>query len=359
MKASARGPFFWLVLLLLGAECLLRWALPYRLVPNAGEAIRNPLSYRGWPEYLDTPDQGRPLVVLISHSQGVGEEISDPSTIYAARLRAHLAARDIGFENWSCHGLGLIELDLLTMRALKRGADLLLLVLATRHFRQPDTEEIAPLSDISLTAGDPSQWPRLPGSLTMLRLDLDDVLERSVSLHSALARSRIALFDWAAESVPLRWHEVLLGHERDGYGPRLDRFAAGGGSLLVPARDVNDAERSTRQARRIGVVPEPRRRSNETQFPAIYRKLAAHLQGTDTRWAWVWCPIDPARPQGRRHSDPAFIAAAIREIEHSGHPSHDLSDALDSSSFTTQFHFTEEGHAELARLLKQIIDDEL
>ncbi len=358
MIRLARSPFFWLVLILLAAECFFRWSLPYRLVPRAREVLRNPITYRGWPEYLSSPDDDRPLVVLISHSQGVGEEIEDSSLIYAAELRDHLGDRNIRFENWSAHGLIPIELDLLIMTAVARGADLLVLALVPRNFGGPRNRDLTPVSDISLMAGDPRLWPMLPGSLTMGGFAFEDVLSSFLSLESSLHRSRIAVFDWISESVPLRWHKVLLGHERDGHGPRLDAFAGVDASVFLPSRDVNDAARTDRNTtRESGRMAEPS--SGYEPFPPVYERLQAHLSGTETRWVWVWNPSEPSPIRGHPPYHRRFIKEATLTIEKSGYRSHDLSAAMDADLFLNEYHFSEPGHAEFAGLLKRIIDDEL
>ncbi len=104
MIRLSRSAFPWFVLLLAVGEILAWRGLPYQLGPKADETTRNPTKHRGWPEYLDVEDDERPLVVLISNSQGVGGEIDDRNSIYPAVLSERLAREGFRFENWSTGG---------------------------------------------------------------------------------------------------------------------------------------------------------------------------------------------------------------------------------------------------------------
>jgi len=363
MSRLARSAFFWFTLFVAASELLAWWSLPYRLVPKADVAIRNPLSHRAWPEYLDAEHDARPLVVLISNSQGVGGEIPDDDKIYAAALRAHVARSGYRFENWSARGLRTTELEILTLEAVERGARHVIVVVAANNFDPPERVDLRyPLSDIPLLAGAPSLWPELGGALFMKRTEASDLAWAFVALRSNLARSRLAVIDLLASRLPLALHRFAFGRQVRP-GERLDSMNDPAISVYLPAVDLAQGELAERRASR-SADPESwkiiRPAERFTTFAAIFPGLAARFSTRGIRMSWIWQPIAPDTGTAESRSTlDRFVRDATAIIEQSGVRCEDMTDALGPGSYVTQGHFNEEGHREFARLLTPIIDEDL
>ncbi len=359
-----RSACFWLVLYLAALELIARGLVPYAGLPTADQARRNPTQYRGYVEYLEAGSPAEPLIVLIGNSHSVAAEIEDAEAIYPARLDRELrrlwpAAR---LENWSSGGLRTAELELLSMKAVARGADLVVVAVSTQNF---DFEQHLnldfPQSDIHLLAGDPRLWRLLPGALFYDRTTLDGLLSRSVMFHSSLARSRIAVHDAVAARVSRSWHRWLVGRVLVA-GNRLDAFADPDRSIYWPRRHVAFEEW------RAEVVAEPpvfdvgpgvielRYETFTRCFDRLYARLSAH----GVRLVWIWHPIDlaTATPRARR-AVRSFLDRAGPYVEGAGGRCHDLSQAMPTRRFLSWSHLDEAGHAELARRLLPILADAL
>ena len=363
MNGLSRSAFPWFVLLLALGETLAWWSLPYQLGPTADETTRNPTKHRGWPEYLDVEDDERPLVVLISNSQGVGGEVADREKIYAAFLGEHLSDKGFRFENWATGGFRTTEIELLTIKAAQRGVDHLLVVLAVNNFDPPELLNLDyPFSDITLLAGEPGLWPYLGDTLFMENAKFEDLAVRFITWTRNLARSRMAVTDLVAAHTPLKWHPLVIGHEVRP-GMRLDDLKDPGISAYYPAVDLTVEELAIRRAARKTMVRDYNRdqvaRRFET-FRQFYPLLNSRLEKSGTKLTWVWNPValESTNKNGRSVRN-RFYEQASSIIERSGARSHDMTDALESRYFLSHGHFNESGHREFARMLIPILDDEV
>lgn len=363
MSGLTRSPFLWFAFLLAALEVLSWQTSPYRLGRKADQTTRNATKHRGWPEYLDVKDDKAPLVALISNSQGVGGEIEDRNAIYAASLKDHLARRGFRFENWSTGGLRTTEIELLTMKAVQRGVDHLVLVLTVNNFDPDEQLNLDfPFSDITLLAGEPSLWPELRDSLFISNTRFEDLAVRFMARWSSLVRSRIAVTDLVAAHLPLEWHRLALGHEVRP-GSRLDDLESPEISLYFPAIDVTEEQLARRRAmlntNPRDYDPDGIERRLET-FERLYPILRERAKRSGMRLTWVWNPLAPGSTtdEGRSVRN-SFIERASRTIERGGSRSHDLSDSMKSGYFLSHGHFNEDGHREFARMMKEILDVEV
>jgi hypothetical protein len=365
LTRPTRSAFFWFLLMLAAGEAFAWWALPYRRVPKADATIRNPLETRAWPEYLDVDDAGdaRPLVVLISASQGVAPEIADKNKIYAAALRDHLAREGFRFENWSTPGMRTTELELLFYEAIARRARHVLLLSAVPNFDPPEKVNLSfPFSDIVLLAGEPALWQLMRGALFMRRSGVEDVLAAFALLHSGLARSRFAITDAVAARIPLAAHRFVFGREVH-MERRLDEATAPGFSLLFAEAGVAEQERLARQAanaanprdRKLGDVA-----ARFETFSALLPRLQERAAEAGLGVTWVWLPVayKTGSPETLAEND-GFVARATPMIEASGFRCHDLVRAIDAERFLTAGHLDEAGQRELAGLLIPIVDADI
>jgi hypothetical protein len=363
VRRLAGSAFLWLALLLIAGEIGAWWVLPYRRIPKADATIRNPLGHRGWPEYLDVKDGARPLVVLISASQGVAPEIRDKNNIYAAALREHLARAGYRFENWSTRGMRTTELELLVYRAISRRARHVLLLIAVDNFDPPELVNLTyPFSDIVLFSGAPSQWASTRDALFMQHSHVEDVFATFVRLHSNLARSRDAVIDVVAANLSLTTHRFVFGREIR-TGDRLDEMADPGFSLLFPADDLPSRELA---ASRAALYAKPKEwdlgdmDGRLETFSDLTPRLRDRLAGAGVGVTWVWQPVDfgSCSPETRERIA-RFVERATAVIEAGGEHCHNLIEAIRAERFLTPGHVDELGQKQLAELLIPILDEDV
>jgi hypothetical protein len=360
MKQLVGSAFFWFAAFLALGDIAAGFCLPYRLVPNAEEAIRNPLKHRGWPEYLDADSGGRPLVVLISNSQGVGGEIDDSRKIYAAALRDHLAESGFAFENWSMGGLRTTEVELLTIEAARRRATHVLMLLTVNNFDVGERVDLKfPFSDLKLLVGSPGNWPHLHGAIFRERASFDDVAAAFLGFSSDLVRSRIAVEDLAGSRIPLKLHPLTLGREVRP-GERFDAMRDPNVSIYFPAVDDVALELKRRRDARIGQPVEWAADQVDARletFRAVYPGIRSRLAASGTGLTWVWHPLAPGSSVGESLvARDRFLASATALIAGSGGTCNDMTDAVNARFFMDQGHFDEAGHREFARMLLPIVD---
>ena len=127
---------------LLVAELAARLALSAWGTPSSYDVPRNPHFRRGWVEFTAPPAEprGRPLVVVITHSQGFFRETTDPRNTYPAELERLLRTRR-GLEqaevlNWSIDGGRALEAVLLVARALEHDPDLIVYATGPDVYRE-------------------------------------------------------------------------------------------------------------------------------------------------------------------------------------------------------------------------------
>jgi hypothetical protein len=128
---------------LLVAELVARLALSAWGTPSSYDVPRNPHFRRGWVELTRAPPapRGRPLVVVVTHSQGYFRETTDARFAYPAQLEELLRARGGVFEdaevlNWSIDGGRALEAVLLVARALEHHPDLIVYATGPDVYRE-------------------------------------------------------------------------------------------------------------------------------------------------------------------------------------------------------------------------------
>jgi hypothetical protein len=332
-------------------------------VPKADSALRNAFGNRAWPEYLDAADDARPLVVLVSNSQGVGAEIGDQNATYAALLRAHLVSEGYRFENWSTRGLRTTELELLVLRAVSRHARHILFVVTANNFDPEERINLRyPFSDLTLLAGSPALWPAARHALFMRNTSVDELLLMFASLHSNLVRSRAAVIDLAAARFPLDAHKYLFGREvrREAM---MDAMADPTISAYLPSSSLPDA---SLERRRAALLENPaewkigRRDERAETLRSLLPVIKEELWAARAHATWVWQPLTAgaASPKARA-SLGEFVERATPLIEANGMRCHDLIDAMGPELFATGGHLNAAGHERFAGLLIPIIDEEI
>jgi len=354
LKKVFNTPFPWFLLILVVFESAAWLLSPYRQQPIAAEVVRNATTWRGWPEYLRSPVPKRSTVAIISNSQGVGREMSDPADIYPAQIRSMAREQGLPFtvENWSLEGIRLAEVEMLTMQAVKRQVSLLVLVLSPGSLdasRRLSLDYGA--SDVDLTAGDPALWPLLMHSSLREYITVHDVLKRSIFFHSSFARSRIPVHDMAASWLDPPVHRTF-------FGQRKIRFAH-----LDLAQSLERPARIPRQRR---YMPAERwRQLMEIQhrpvFEALFGPLQERLRVAKVRLLWVWMPL----PQGYAGEAAVkgiqeFQADLCKSIDDAGFTCVDLSDAVPDDDFLTFYqwtHLSKQGHRLFAERLFSLLRD--
>jgi hypothetical protein len=362
-RGILRSPFTWFALLLFALEWLAWDLVPYRDDPTAAEVVRLERKRRGWPEFVaGTTERERPLVVIISNSQGFGREMPDADETWAGHLRASLAAHDppIDIENWSSAGLHTGELELLSMQAVERRADLVLYMLSHRNL---DLRGYVTLNsvgtDITLLAGRPSLWPAIGDSVVGARANWDDLLTRAILLHVQFARARMPVMDWWAKRLTRDQQELVLGHvrgqEREPF--RRDEIESltdevlrrlwaerGRDAVLERVARLHTNEFHRRIATLEQLHPSLQRRHDESGVPYV----------------WVWVPTDVWQlPPEDLAAAQRFRARGSEVIAASGGRAEEWSERVPTDQFISLNHFTRRGHATMARLVEELILDAL
>lgn len=359
-----QSPFTWFVLLLLGLEWLAAANVPYHTEPTAAEAVRLAREWHGWPEYVTgSRERDGPLVVIISNSQGHGTEFRDVGDTFAGRLRESLAQHDppISIENWSCSGLRTAELELLSMQAVQRRADLVLYLLSHRNIDLDGEVELNMVSsDISLLAGRWQLWGPMGDSLVGPTVGWEDRLVSAIQFHAQFARARTLVLDWWAQRLDKREERLVLGHVR-----RLERPAPV--DVAAPPRSAEEIRQAwiDRGERDTAFRRIARLKTNQADRRlATLRKLLPPLQrrhdAADVPYLWIWMPTDVEElPPEDLAAAQSFRARGSEIIAANGGRSLEWSEAVPGNQFITLNHFTLEGHASMARLVEEAILDAL
>ncbi len=369
--AIRSSPFFWFLLCAVALESAASFLLPYRAQPQASQADRNPTLIRAWPEYLSGPgpSAGRKRIALVGNSQAVAWEITDTERLYVARLKQTFAADHVAvdIENWSVQGLSTDQIELLSMQAVRRGFDLLVLVLGPdnidlrTHYRLGSRP-----ADLDLLAGKPSLWRLLPGAAFYPQTRYDDILRRALLINSDLARSRIAVLDLLAQHVEPGLHRFVFGSRR----PR---------DALFRIEQLRQASRRRRlpsaAAPQNPAAPRPYTGASAEQwrtqflhsrlptfaafYPAFRERLSRHHVGL----LWIWMPLVRGEHSAViKNGAKPFFDAVCREVATGGAPCVDMSDALPAEAFLSlgfSSHLNETGHELMARKLYPLLRDAL
>lgn len=356
-------PLAWMVAVLLLAELVARLTAP---APLPDDSWRNPANLRRWPEYtLAGPDDAEPLVVLVGNSQAVGRELVPPQVGYPALLDRQLAAIRPGARllNWSVQGLRASELELLSLAAVERGADLLVLAVGYKTFEHPHLVHLGyGSSDVDLLAGRPTLWRTLRDQTVTGRLTTwDQLLERGLQLGTALGRSRRPVLDALLGSLEPVQRRALSGHAVPDLRP-LGVDADG-----APLRPLDPSRREPlRRAARVAAARELAGLDAAALAPPlavcqdVIAGLARRAAAADLALLWVWVPMDGAGlPPATRPLIEGFQRRADQTLREVAIPRLDLLDAVPSDEFLSVTHLDEAGHRRLARVLLPALGDAL
>jgi hypothetical protein len=291
-------------------------------------AHRNPNYMRLWPEYVRSApsrSNGETLVVLISHSQGYGPELSD-QRIFPARLEAQLAARSsrpVRVVNWSVPSGTAREAVILAAAAHRLRPDVTVMVTGPRAF----------LAAYWMRDGEPTRLDRSPTDVRRL-IGFEDVRRHLPdAFRSHYLRIHDHLDAGIARIAPL-WSYRDIAQEVFQIGP-LRPFAG------------EDSQRVwSAPPHRPGRIPELPVRPLS---PELIGETVTALASLPGRRLFVQAPVHSG---SRRYHG---FAKARRRFEAAGVEAFDLSARIPDEDFLTAAHLDEEGHARLADLLLAII----
>ena len=349
----------WLLLILVLLEPAAFYFLPYRDHPAAGDVYRNPTDKRAWPEYLRERAGARDrLVVLIGNSQAVGKEILDPGDIYFGLLKKQLSlgGYPVALENWSSGGLRTVDVELLSIQAIKRRAAQIIFVLSYRNVDHPFQLRLDyPSSDINLLAGDPFFWPYLRDTTFYPNTSLHDLLRRFFILHSNLLRLRIPIYDMLAAHLPSTVHRYVFGYrilprEQLDPTPRAPHV-----ERVVDPRYLVEAD----EAEKLPITG-PDMLLRLATFTRFLDSLELRFSGTGIKCSLAWMPLARSSMDDAGHARlQSFIEAANRAAGAKGMDTYDFTDLVPGSNFYTYSHMDAQGHRLLAEALLPIILNEL
>jgi len=360
VRRILQSPFGWLILIILILEAFAAIKVPYARQPKASTVYRNPTPHRGWPEYIKgQKGPHRKLVIIISNSQGIGWESARPESLYTAELEKEFALLNIPveIENWSNGGITTPDIELLSFKAIQRKPDLLLFILGYNNFDFPPQLylDYSP-SDINLLAGEPSFWPYLKDTTFFKNTTFDDIMRRFLLIHSALARSRIALYDALAEHIPLEYHKYIFGHSREPL-IRLDEALERRprSRPLPPPKHILELANLA-----LPALPVENMRQRLETFNIFYPMLNKRLSKNHIPFIWVWMPVaSEVFPRESKRVMRVFEIETGKLIHNSTAKYIDLTYALPGKYFYMLNHLDEDGHKALSKILLPIIKDGL
>jgi hypothetical protein len=352
----------WLGLFVGLAEVAAALWSPYREIPRASQAIRNPSMTRGWPEYTAGPkNPPRDLVVLITHSQGVGREHSDPNVIYPTAVRQSLAQR-ADFESWACGGLRTPEIEALVVQAVRRKARLVILALAPTNLDPLERLSLRyPSTDAPLLVFDPVNWALARRTLAWHHTSAADLLALAGKRWSALLRSRSVFEDALSEELPPELAPIAFGR-RVPPVERLDDLARPGSAYWGPPTYALLAFREE-QRQKGRAVRHYSAEDIEARL-ATFRLLAARLRALSRdrgpELLWVFTPFDHSRVSSETLSYLGRFFGEAKEIldEHE-FPHVDFHSLVPQARFVTAGHLDEAGHGLFATAMTQAIEHAL
>lgn len=292
---------------------------------------RNPHFRRAWVEHVEREPARRTnefLLVLISHSQGWGREVTDAET-YAVRLEAYLGARmtqTVRVVNWSIDGADAPEYVMLAAAARRLRPDVVLLVSGDDNYgahylgKHPTNRRRTPwASDIHYLLEDPEIRRSLPIGYRQHFFDIRDVVD--VGLAS-LWRG------WRYREIPLaRLFQVKA----------LQPFAGGQKEPIWFIRPPANPRH----------IQPPRRPQPLNWLGASW--YFKTLRGLPARCIVVGMPMHSSW----RKSTGEFPAEMKRRAELEGHLWWDLADAIPDGEFYTAAHLAPAGHDRFARILAE------
>lgn len=292
---------------------------------------RNPHFRRAWVEHVqrEAPHQSNEfLVVLISHSQGWGREVTDAET-YASRLEAYLSGRmtrTVRVVNWSIDGADAPEYVMLAAASRRLQPDVVLLVVGDDNYgvhylsKHPTNRRRTPwASDIHYLLEDPAIRESLPVGYREHFFDVRDVVDVGLA---ALWRG------WRYREIPLA--RLFL------FKP-LQPFAGAQKEPIWFFRPPSDPRH---------IQPPRKLQPLDWRGAAWYFKT---LRGLPARNVVVGMPMHSTW----RKDSAEFSVEMKRRTELEGGTWWDLADVIPDGDFYTASHLAPAGHDRLARILAE------
>lgn len=320
----------------------------------------------GWPEYLEGDgEEYENLGVLISNSQGASYELDDDNLIYFKYLKDSLQSiiPDLKMVNWSVPGIRTVDVELLTLQAINRGADFIIYVLGPGNFDAVEDINLDFSStDVNLLAGKPGFWPLEKHTIYGQNTDLDDRFKRFISLHSALARSRETVYEYAKLDVPLDDHLFLFGNyyrmDIDVNDADLNQVWK---TLDQPSLMPNRKKELKRIVKNKDLDNDKNKGSAQTlaMFNENMQKL---FEDGETKIIYVSAPGPHFKFEGIPRPGIVNFSEVFESmpIDSSFTSRHNLWDAADQSYFHKKTtHLNKSGHLYFSSLLFSLIKDEL
>ena len=353
LKSSA---IFWFLLFVCLAEIGARFASPYSdIIAEARPYLRNPLPYRGWPEYVSVT-AGRYDLVLLGNSQAVGIEYPIADDIYSSQLATLLRGNnpEVVLHNWSVVGLRHHQLELLALKAVERRQKLLIFVVSLNNFGSVTERSIVKdPTDIPELLGDFSLFPDILRSQLAVSAKLDSAILSAIRRQSALARSRTRFFDFIAQRLPRRHQAMVFGHRRStrAMTPISQRKEVAMAQQVTPMQVRMSKQRWINQLRTKQLI----------QARTLYRNVSRVLDESHSKMVWIWMPF--ALREDTRHILEAMQVVHqefCQNLRADGVTCMDLSDGIAPEFFISpdlSSHLSKPGHKAMAALMEPIILD--
>jgi hypothetical protein len=321
-------------------------------------------SKTGWPEYLSGKGQtDAPLAILISSSQGYSQEIKEPEKIYFAKLKDSLQTiiPDLQMANWSVPGIRTVDLELLTLQAYVREADYIFYVISFGNFDDEQNVRLSYTSnDINLLAGQPSFWPLEKYTMYGDKCQLEDRLERWLTLNSKLVRSRDIIYDQWGKKIALEQHLFFFGNYYD-MDLQMNDVNLNQIWKTMDQTDLTQKKQRNRMKNYMRVQFRDEPIATASTFLKFNENLHNLFEDTDTKIYYVMSPSPP----GKFNTSSGIIgdffeAFETCELREGQFFRYQLNTEVPSEYFQEKgSHFNEEGHTYFASMLFNLIKDGL
>lgn len=355
MSSFLKNSFFILLLLVAAFEGYWYLNLPYSKAIPAAFVTRNEFNKRAWPEFTSGQKPiNQKLAVLIGNSQSCGYEYaSDSSVIYPYFLKRDLYNSNILLENWSIRGIRTTDIEILTTKAMVKGADLVILSLNPTNFDAPENINLSfPNTDVKLLLSDWEIYRAMQNSLLAKHLTFETWLNMKVTCSSNLIRSRTPVFTSMSDGLTLNDQIFYFGNPiTRNLNPDLLK-TKNFRNRINHKTDLKEIQ-ATKEAEFIQRV------STFMQFCRFLKMRAESLQFKG-EIVFVWQPIGMAKvPYDDARLMNAFNHIACSSKEINGFTFYNHVNALPVQVFETFAHFDATGHKLYAGKLALLIKNEL
>ncbi|MFA7379541.1 MAG: hypothetical protein WC150_03720 [Bacteroidia bacterium] len=353
MIKQLNSPFFKFLLACILVNLVCWWVNPYNAVPTAKQQSRNIYPKRAWPEYISAAkDPGKKLVVIIGNSQSYGEVDENPEHIYPSYLRSKLIQKDVVLENWSVRGIRTSDIELLSAKALQKGADIIVFALDMSNFDVPENITLDyPNTDINLVLANAEVRKLMQHSLLAKSYGIEDVLRKTLSKYVPLVRLRSPLYKSLTSVVNKNDEILVFGNpvSRE-YNPQINDFKLMRDRLMNKKVSKNFEMKITKAHLRSYL-------HTATLFEYY---LAQRVKGCHTKILFVWQPlnVNAIKPEERKLID-RFRNDMEKLNAKLGFKQNNMLEVIPESGMSTISHFNIDGHKMFADSLYNYLSNEL